>query len=240
MKKLLPVVSLVRNRGRGYDGPMEAKNTLSHRAGEIARLLFIQYPEPETLLHHRSCYELLIGVILSARTTDMQVNRITPELFSRWPGAPELAGAKVSEVEEVIRSVGFFRTKAKHIIGAAQVLVRCFAGEVPEGMDELLTIPGLGRKGANVILGNCFHRPAIIVDTHFGRVCRRLGLTEKSNPEQVEREIRRIIPEEDQTRFSMAVNLHGRYVCKAGKPDCPGCGVRGLCPYPDLFLSDMP
>jgi endonuclease III len=206
---------------------------LAERSSLIAELLFSEYPEPETLLHHESCYQLLIGVILSARTTDNQVNRITPELFSRWPGPKELMDAELPEVEEVIRSLGFFHTKAKHIVGAAEAIFTTFGGTVPDRMEDLLIIPGLGRKGGNVILGNCFGKPAIIVDTHFGRVCRRLGLSTKENPEQLERELRQIIPEKNQTRFSMAVNLHGRYVCKSGKPACGSCCLRELCPFPE-------
>jgi endonuclease-3 len=193
--------------------------------------LLAVYPEARTLLEHGSCYQLLIAVILSSQTTDAQVNRVTPVLFRRFPLPADLAAADQGEVEEIVRSTGFYRVKARHIIGAAAALSGRFSSVVPSAMEELLSLPGLGRKGANVIAGNCFGQPAVIVDTHFGRVVRRLGMTGRQNPEQVEREIRGIIPVEKQTHFSMAANLHGRDTCRARVPLCGACAVREWCNF---------
>lgn len=198
---------------------------------EILRRLLAAYPEAVTLLEHESCWQLLIAVILSSRTTDAQVNRVTGPLFGRFPTPGALAEAGQDEVEEMVRSVGFYRVKARHIRGAAATVRDRFGGEVPSSMEELLAIPGLGRKGANVVLGSCFGMPAVIVDTHFGRVVRRTGLTGSENPEAVEREIRALVPRDMQTAFSMAANLHGRAVCTSRAPRCGGCVVREFCRY---------
>lgn len=188
------------------------------------------YADAPTLLTYRSPFQLLISVILSAQTTDEQVNRVTPRLFEVY-GTPEvLAQADEMVVEEIIRSLGYFRAKTKHIIGAARILVDRFNGAVPATMDELLTIPGTGRKTAGVILHNLFNKPAIIVDTHFGRVCRRLGFVGAKNPTIVEREIAEILPEKLWGIASMRLNHHGRRYCMARKPNCPECPIRNLCP----------
>ncbi len=189
------------------------------------------YPDARTLLEHGSCYQLLIAVILSSQTTDAQVNLVTPVLFRRYPLPADLAAADLAEVEEIVRSTGFFRVKAHHIIGTAAALCKRFDSTVPSSMEELLSLPGLGRKGANVIAGTCFGAPAVIVDTHFGRVVRRIGMTGRKNPEQVERELRSIIPVEKQTHFSMAANLHGRDTCHARAPRCTLCVVRRWCDF---------
>ncbi|WP_020613292.1 endonuclease III [Sediminispirochaeta bajacaliforniensis] len=197
----------------------------------VVERLLQTWPKAETLLRHDNCYQLMIAVILSSRTTDAQVNVVTEKLFRRFPDAKSLAEADGEEIEDLIHSVGFYRVKARHIVAAAAALLEKFDGRVPESMEELLMIPGLGRKGANVVLGECFGKPAIIVDTHFGRVVRRIGLSDSENPAIVERELKSLIPSADQTDFSMAANLHGRYVCLSRNPRCSECVVQDVCRY---------
>lgn len=205
------------------------------KAERVNELLAPLYPRLEPLIEYRSCYELTIAVILSAQTTDNQVNRVTPELFERFPTPHDLAGADPEEVEEIIRSVGFFKNKTRHILGAAKKIAEYYGGKTPESMDELVMLPGIGRKSANVIRGFCFGKPAIIVDTHFMRVVRRIGLTGSKNPEGIERHIAELLPQEEWTGFTMRINRHGRTLCTARKPVCPECPVRNLCDY---YLAD--
>ena len=204
------------------------------RAIAITRRLCSAYPDRRPLLVYGSPFELLIGVILSAQTTDAQVNLVTPELFRRYPAPADLARAEPDDVEPIVRSTGFYRNKTKSVIGAARVIHERHADRVPGTMEELVAIPGVGRKSANVILGVVHGQPAIVVDTHLMRVTNRLGFVIGRNPDKIERELREIVPADHQTDFSMAVNRHGRARCFARKPDCPGCEVRDLCPWPDL------
>ena len=176
-------------------------------------------------------FQLLISVILSAQTTDEQVNRVTPELFQRYPAANDLSMARQCDVEMIIHSTGFFRIKAKNIRLTASALVDRFGGEVPDTMDELLELPGVGRKSANVVLGACFAKPAIIVDTHFSRVVRRIGLTEETDPTKIENSISKLVPEAIQHRFSMLINRHGRRTCVARSPRCTECQIRTNCSF---------
>lgn len=205
----------------------------TERAVAVTERLCEAYPDRRPLLHYESPYQLVVGVILSAQTTDAQVNRVTSELFERYPEPSDLADANREEVEEIIRSTGFYRNKAKSIIGAATAIRDEFGGRVPGTMDELVRIPGMGRKSANVILGVVYGEPAIVVDTHLTRVTNRLGFVDDKNPTRIERELEQLVPPGCQTDFSMSVNLHGRYRCYARKPDCPACEVRDLCPWPD-------
>jgi len=204
----------------------------SARAVRIHGTLSSIYPDARPLLSYRNPFELLIAVILSAQTKDAQVNRVTGALFSRFPTPAALAAAPREEVEEIVHSTGFYRSKARNIQGAATELDKQFNGKVPGSMDQLLQIPGVGRKSANVILGVVYGKPSIVVDTHFGRVVRRLELTGQKDPVRVEREIRSLVPEEMQTPFSMEINLHGRYCCTARAPRCEKCPIRKECPYP--------
>lgn len=190
-----------------------------------------EYPDAIPLLDFRNEYELLVAVVLSAQTTDAQVNRITPELFRRFRGPAELAAAPIEELEQLVHSTGFYRTKAKNIRGAAKMLVERHGGTVPNRMEDLVELPGVGRKSANVILSHAHGLPGIIVDTHFGRVTRRLDLTRSQNPAHVERDIAGILNPSDHTAFSMTVNYHGRYCCKARVPECYRCAIRDLCPF---------
>ncbi len=205
-------------------------------------LLDASYHPNIEFIESKSTYEHLIAVILSAQTTDRQVNQVLPKLFAKFPEPGDLAAADRSEVERIIHSVGFYRVKAKNIIAAAQAVHERFHGQVPCDLDELLTIPGVGRKSAHVIRGAQFGLPAVIVDTHFSRVVRRLGLAESADPEKIEYAIAGQLDERRQYRFSMTVNLHGRDVCHARKPRCAACVLLGVCPrigLPDA-LDDLP
>lgn len=205
---------------------------MKSKALAIHRILDLESPARIAFLEQTDPFRLLISVILSAQTTDRQVNSVASELFSRYPNPAELAKADIEEVKGIIRSTGYYSTKAAHIIGTAQYLEQYFNSEVPLSMEELTTLPGVGRKTASCIIGQIAGQPAIIVDTHFGRVVRRLGLTASTNAEHVEREIAAILPPETQYRFSMTVNLHGRTTCHARQPKCALCP---LAPHCDSF-----
>ena len=199
---------------------------------EILERLASSIDNTAPLLDFDSTFQLLVSVILSAQTTDDQVNSVTPELFSAYPDPSKLANAEIEDLERIVHSTGFFRAKAKNIKGASQGLIERYGGEVPGTIEELTSLPGVGRKSANVVLGAIFGRPAIIVDTHFRRVSNRLGLTESSNPERIERDLAAIVPPARQYDFSMLVNRHGRFVCMARKPQCGICVLRSICPWP--------
>lgn len=208
-------------------------NDDSRRVETIIEELARTYGEVMSFLDYHSPFELLIAVILSAQTTDRQVNRVTPRLFERFPGPRELAAADVEEIERVLHSIGFFRTKSRNIKATAGRIRTDFAGRVPRSMEELTSLPGVGRKSANVVRGTIFGMPAVIVDTHFGRVVRRLGLTAASDPAKIEREIAGLVAPANQMRFSMLANKHGRVYCFSRNPDCGGCPIRHLCRYPE-------
>lgn len=212
--------------------PVEEQATRK-RALEILARLQQTYPNPAPLLVYRNAYELLIAVILSAQTTDAQVNLVTPALFAAFPAPCSLAAAPQETVEELIHSSGFFRAKARNIRAAARILCEQYGSQVPEAMDHLVSLPGVGRKTANVLRGALFGLPAVIVDTHFARVTRRLGLAVASTAAGVEREIAALVQPHHQYSFSMRVNYHGRYRCHARRPDCVGCEIRQFCPYSD-------
>ena len=193
--------------------------------------IFLRHYDPETrLLEYQTPFQLLIAVALSAQTTDAQVNKILPDLFGKFPDAASLCAADQLAVEDCIRSVGFYRTKARNIIAAAKKITQDFKNRVPDTMDELTLLPGIGRKSASVILFHIYGKPAIIVDTHFGRVVRRLGFSAGKTPELVERDIAALLEPARWGEFSMTANLHGRAVCNAKKPNCPQCPVLKYCP----------
>jgi endonuclease-3 len=200
------------------------------RASSVHRILAVQYPDTRPELDFQNPFELLIATILSAQSTDAQVNRVTPGLFSRHPDARSLALARVSDIERIIHSTGFFRAKARAILGCARALEREFGGRVPRTMEELVRLPGVGRKTANVVLGSAFGVPGVVVDTHVQRVSQRLGLTEASQPEKIERDLMRLLPRKDWTPFSHRMIFHGRRVCHARKPTCDQCPIAYLCP----------
>ncbi len=204
--------------------------TKAEKARAVTEILNREYPDRRPLLNYRTPYELLIAVILSAQTTDAGVNRVTPELFRRFPDPADLAGADPAEVEEIIRPTGFYRMKAAHIMKTAAALKDRGDHSLPGSMGELTALPGVGRKTANVILYHIFDEPAIIVDTHFKRVSRRLGFTKFTEPEKIEKQLLRAIPRELQSDLSMTLNLHGRRYCFARKPECGACPLGELCP----------
>jgi endonuclease III len=200
-------------------------------ASEVTARLKAEYPDARTELEWSNPLELLVATILSAQTTDVQVNRVTESLFTKYRTAEDYADSNPDELEENIRPTGFYRNKARSLRGMASALVEEHAGEVPRTMSELVALPGVGRKTANVVLGNAFGtNEGIVVDTHVRRVSGRLGLTESSDPVKIEQELMRSVPEEDWTIFSHLLILHGRRTCKARKPDCPNCILNDICP----------
>jgi endonuclease-3 len=209
----------------------------SARANAIAGRLARAYPELKVPLEHRNTFELLIAVILSAQCTDEAVNRVTPRLFSRYPDPETLAQAVTTEIEQIIRTLGLFRAKAKALKQCARQLVREFGGKVPATMTELTRLAGVGRKTANVILGHAFDTPGIIVDTHCKRVSQRLALTRQQDPTKIERDLNRLLPPKEWTGFSHRLILHGRRVCYARKPSCSKCLLNDLCPSNGAWAS---
>jgi endonuclease-3 len=206
-------------------------NPSAARAPEVTARLKGEYPEARTELDWSNPLELLVATILSAQTTDVQVNRVTESLFSKYRTAEDYADSNPDELEEDIRPTGFYRNKARSLRGMARALVEEHGGEVPRTMSELVSLPGVGRKTANVVLGNAFgSNEGIVVDTHVRRVSGRLGLTESSDPVKVEQELMRLVPKRDWTVFSHLLILHGRRTCKARKPDCPNCILNDICP----------
>lgn len=192
--------------------------------------LYAAHPDAACALDHDSPFQLLVATILSAQCTDERVNAVTPELFRLWPDATAMARATQGELEQVIRPTGFYRNKAKSLLGAACRIEDVFAGQVPSTLDELVTIPGAARKTANVVLGNAFGVPGITVDTHVGRLARRMGFTQEKDPVRVERQLNELIPQPEWTRFSHAAIFHGRRVCHSRKPNCEDCSLADLCP----------
>jgi endonuclease-3 len=200
------------------------------RARKINRKLAEVYPDAKCALHYENPLQLLIATILSAQCTDVRVNLVTPALFARYRDARAFANAKQEELETAIQSTGFFRNKARNIIACCKKLVEEHGGQVPRTMEELVPLPGIGRKTANVILGNAFDVPGITVDTHVQRLSRRMGFTEKTDPVKIERDLMELIAEKDWTNFSHCMILHGRQVCHARKPKCDACPVARWCP----------
>lgn len=201
------------------------------RLREITKTLQRTMPTPQMELDHRSPWELLVATILSAQCTDQRVNQVTPSLFRRYRQPAELATANLSELEQIIHSTGFFKNKAKHLVACGKTVTERFGEQVPRTMDELITLPGVGRKTANVILGNAFGQPSIVVDTHVKRVAKRLGLTRSDNPDRVEEDLQQLIPKSQWTAVSQRLLLHGRYICLARKPQCRTCSVYRHCPW---------
>ena len=198
---------------------------------EIIPRLKREYPDARTELDWRNPLELLVATILSAQTTDVRVNQVTRNLFEKYRIAEDYAAADPTELEKDIRPTGFYRNKARALQGMARALLERHGGEVPRTMAELIALPGVGRKTANVVLGNAFGSDeGIVVDTHVRRVSNRLGLTEERDPGKVERDLLRVVPEENRTIFSHLLIFHGRRRCKARKPDCQGCVLNDVCP----------
>ena len=212
-------------------GRRESKAARAARAAELRRRLADRYPDVTTALTHRSAWELLVATILSAQSTDEVVNRVTVELFRRYPTVADLAGADREELEQAIHATGFFRSKARSVQGAARYLLEHHRGEVPGTMDELVELPGVGRKTANVVLGSFFARnEGVVVDTHVGRLSRRLGLTRHTDPVKVEQDLMKLLPVDEWTIFSHRLIWFGREVCTAKDPRCDRCELADLCP----------
>lgn len=207
------------------------KTQLQLRALEILSNLKRLYPEATCSLNYQTPVQLLVAVILSAQCTDERVNKVTPALFARFPDAKSLAFAEREELETLIRSTGFYRNKAKNIQGACQKILKDFQGEVPKTMEELLTLPGVARKTANVVLAHAYAIiEGVTVDTHVKRLSNRLGLTTNNDPVKIERDLMALLPQPDWETFSISIIYHGRAVCKARNPACFSCQLASLCP----------
>jgi endonuclease-3 len=216
----------------------ETRTALVRRARKIDRVLAETYPDAHCELDFASPYQLLVATVLSAQTTDKRVNMTTPVLFAKYPGPAELAAANPEDVAEILRPTGFFNAKTKSVMGLAVALRDRFNGEVPRTLEELDTLPGVGRKTANVVLGNAFGIPGITVDTHFGRLSRRFGWTVSDDPVQVEKEVGELIPKREWTILSHRLIWHGRRICHARKPACGACPVADWCPSYGLGPTD--
>ena len=198
---------------------------------EIIRLLEECYPEPLCALEYRKDYELLFAARLAAQCTDARVNTVTPVLYKRYPTLEMIAGADISELESIIHSCGFYRVKARDIAAAAAMLIGEFDGRVPDTMEDLLKLPGVGRKTANLMLGDIHKKPAVVVDTHCIRLSNRIGFVKTKNPEKIETILRDALPPEKSSDFCHRLVLHGRAVCTARNPECGRCSIVGICRY---------
>jgi len=212
--------------------PRESKQARALRAKRILKALFETHPDAHCALRYANPYELLCATLLSAQCTDKVVNTITPTLFKRFPDVVRLAQARPSELERIIRPTGFYRNKTRSLIGMASAVRDEHGGQIPKTMEELVRLPGVGRKTANVILGNAFATPGLVVDTHVGRLSNRMELSAQKDPEKIERDLMQLIPKPHWTQFSHAMIFHGRRVCPARNPSCESCPLFPDCPFP--------
>ncbi|MDQ1666292.1 MAG: endonuclease [Actinomycetota bacterium] len=208
----------------------QSQLALTRRARRINRILAETYPDAHCELDFGTPLELVVATILSAQCTDARVNLVTPTLFATYRTAADYAGADRAELEVLIQPTGFFRAKTNSLIGLGQALVERYDGEVPDRLEQLVTLPGVGRKTANVVLGNAFGKPGITVDTHFGRLARRFGWTTETDPDKVEAEVGALFPRRDWTMLSHRLIWHGRRICHSRKPACGACPIAALCP----------
>lgn len=214
------------------------KNQLSDQANEVYKRLKKLYPDAHCELNHSNPFELLIATILSAQCTDVRVNMVTPALFKKFPTPQKLAKAKLEEVEEAIKSINFFKNKSKSLIGCAQMLIEKYKGEVPRTVEELIELPGVGRKTANVVLGNAFNiNTGIVVDTHVKRTSFLLGLTKQVEPEKVEIDLMKLFPNETWTDLSHLLIFLGRRTCIARRPQCDLCSLKDVCPSVEKVMK---
>ncbi|HUU10180.1 MAG TPA: endonuclease III [Phycisphaerae bacterium] len=216
-------------------GQRESREDLAARAADVARRLVAEYPDAACRLNFANPFELLVATILAAQCTDDKVNQVTPALFARAAMPEQLARLRPASIEKMIHSTGFFRNKAKSLKAASAMLVKEFAGRVPREMDDLLRLPGVARKTANVVRAVAFGLPAIITDTHVIRLAQRMGLSANKQPEKMERDLSALVPEEDWSAFSHAMLFHGRAVCDAKRPACQRCVVQDRCPSAFAF-----
>ena len=200
-----------------------------NKVSEIVQLLENEYPFAECTLDYAKDYELLFSTRLAAQCTDERVNKVTPAFFAAYPTLEAIANADVSDVEEYIHSCGFYRAKARDIVAAAKMLVSEFGGRVPDNMEDLLRLPGVGRKTANLILGDVFGKPAVVVDTHCIRLSNRMGLVSEKDPVKIEMALKKVLPPEKSSDFCHRLVLHGRAVCSARKPECEKCVLNNIC-----------
>jgi len=208
-----------------------AQNMTKSRIKKILEILRTTYPDVKTALHHRSPLQMLIATILSAQCTDERVNKVTKSLFKKLRTAKDFAEVSLPDLEEMVRSTGFFRNKAKNIKGCCTMLVDTYEGEVPQSMEALVKLPGVARKTANVVLGSSFGIPGVVVDTHVKRLSQRIGLTQEKDPVKIEFDLMALIPKKDWIGFSHQMIWHGRRLCTARKPKCPECPLLKLCDY---------
>lgn len=220
---------MTRKTATGQD--QETLEQLRRRVEAVIAILKETYPDARCTLDFKTPHQLLVAAILAAQCTDEKVNQVTPELFRAYSSPAAFASADAAELERMIKPTGFFRMKTRAIIESAQDIVARFDGRVPDTIDELLTLRGVGRKTANLLVGVAYGKPAIIVDTHVKRVAGRLGFTSQTDPDKIEMDLWRIIPESDATDFNHLIVFHGRAVCKAPKPLCPDCCLLDLCPF---------
>jgi endonuclease-3 len=205
---------------------------LKIRANKIRRILRETFPEVKTQLFHKNPFELLVATILSAQCTDQQVNQVTPVLFKKLKTPADFAGAPIKTIEKLIRPTGFFHNKAKNIKNCSKIILEKHNGQVPQTLDKLVKLPGVGRKTANVVLGAAFGIPGVVVDTHVARISNRLGLTENKNPVKIEFDLMDLIPRRTWNDFCLQLIFFGRSTCTARKPKCPVCPLKKLCPWP--------
>jgi endonuclease-3 len=218
---------------------MPADSETRKEARAVYRILSKTYPEIRCELDFRNPLELIVATVLSAQCTDKRVNTITPALFKKYKTAKAYAGADIHQLEELVFQTGFYRAKARHIKGIGIKLVEEFNGEVPSTLEELITLPGVGRKTANVVLGHAFDIPGITVDTHFGRLSRRFGWTKEMDPVKVERVVGELIPQKEWTNLSQRMIWHGRRICHSRKPACGACPVAKICPSVGIGEMDV-
>jgi len=232
--------ALSRSKPGAVKAPKGYKPVAPERVAEILKRLDQLYPDVTCALTHRSAWELLVATILSAQSTDVNVNRVTPELFRKYPTVEAFAALTPEQLEPDVRSTGFFRNKSKSVVGAAKKIVSDFGGQVPDDMEKLLTLPGVARKTANVVLGTWFRKAdGIVVDTHVHRISRRLELTTQDDPGKIEQDLMRVVPHEKWILFSHQIIWHGRKLCMARKPKCADCSLENLCHAADKTWSTV-
>jgi endonuclease-3 len=230
--------SVWKQRGKksGAGNTGQKKDIEKERVKKIIELLRKEYPEARTALHYRSPFELLVATMLAAQCTDERVNKVTPGLFAKYPTVEHFARAEQKELEKDIRSTGFFRNKARNIIALAKKLVEEHGGQVPDSMEELVKLPGVARKTANIVLSSAFRKAeGIAVDTHVRRLAERLGLSQQKQPEKIEQDLMAIVPREEWLDFNYLLVEHGRKICQARKPRCQECVLKDLCPSFEKF-----
>jgi endonuclease III len=243
LKPSRPAAKLRQATGKSQTRVVQSKAynpTAPERVNEILKRLDQLYPDVTCALTHRSAWELVVATILSAQSTDVNVNRVTPELFRKYPTVQDFAVLTPEQLEPDVRSTGFFRNKSKSVVGAAKKIVNDFDGQVPDEMDKLLTLPGVARKTANVVLGTWFKKAdGVVVDTHVHRISRRLELTKQEEPQKIEQDLMKIIPREKWILFSHQIIWHGRKICYARKPNCAGCSLENICHAGDKTWSTV-